>query len=197
MNPYLSFSIAMCVVVILALAGTAYLAAYFNRRSKSDMEAALTPLAKVVDGEMEVEDGKVSGRYQGQLAEGKVATMPGGMSRIFVTTIVESAGGEPWEWTLTRSKEPGGPDEARFQQELPGVTDQIEPVLLPLKDDPDLAGIWFRVGYDPASGQLKMTRPMRVRRDIPGAPAFERFLDVLIAAAAANRSAQGPEAASA
>ncbi|MEZ4665337.1 MAG: hypothetical protein R2835_01520 [Thermomicrobiales bacterium] len=138
MNPYLSFSIAMCVVVILALAGTAYLAAYFNRRSKSDMEAALTPLAKVVDGEMEVEDGKVSGRYQGQLAEGKVATMPGGMSRIFVTTIVESAGGEPWEWTLTRSKEPGGPDEARFQQELPGVTDQIEPVLLPSRTIPIL-----------------------------------------------------------
>ena len=55
MNPYLSFSIAMCGVVVIALAGTAYLAAYFNRRSKNDMEAALTPLAQVIDGEMDVE----------------------------------------------------------------------------------------------------------------------------------------------
>src|SRR5215218_789343 len=108
MNPYLSFSIAMCAVVLIALAGTAYLAAYFNRRSKNDMAAALQPLADVIDGEMDVEDGQISGRYQGQLAEGKVATMPGGMSRIFLTSIVEGAGGQPWEWTLTRSKEPGG-----------------------------------------------------------------------------------------
>lgn len=197
MNPYLSFSIAMCAVVIVALAGTAYLAAYFNRRSKADMEASLRPLADVIDGEVDVEDGHVTGRYQGQLAEGKVATMPGGMSRVFLTTIVEGAGGRPWEWTLTRSKEPAGPDESRFKDEIPGVTDRVEPHLLMLRDDPDLAGIWFRVDYDPKSGILKMTRPMRVRRDIPGAGAFQRFLDVLIATAAENRAAQGPDAASA
>jgi hypothetical protein len=195
MNPYLSFSIAMCAVVIIALAGTAYLAAYFNRRSKNDMELALKPLAEVIDGEVDVEDGHISGRYQGQLAEGKVATMPGGMSRIFLTSIVEGAGGQSWEWTLTRSKEPGGPDESRFQEEIPDITDRIEPILLPLKDDPDLAGIWFRVDYDPASGILKLTRPMRVRRDIPGAAAYQRFLDVLIAAAAENRATQGPATA--
>lgn len=197
MNPYVSFSIAMCAVVVVALAGTAYLAAYFNRRSKSDMEAALRPLAEVIDGEMEVEDGRIDGRYQGQLVEGKVATMPGGMSRIFLTSVVDGAGGLPWDWTLTRSKEPGGPDEARFKAEIPGVTDRIEPILVPLKDDPDLSGIWFRVDYDPSSGIIKMTRPMRVRRDIPGAAAFTRFLDTLIAAASENRAAQGPEAASA
>ena len=196
MNPYLSFSIAMCAVVIVALAGTAYLASYFNRRSKKDMEYALQPLANIIDGEMEVDEGHISGRYKGQLAEGKVATMPGGMSRIFLTSIVEGAGGQSWEWTLTRSKEPGGPDESRFKEDLPGVTDVLEPILLPLKDDPDLAGIWFRVDYDPASGILKLTRPVRVRRDIPGAAAYQRFLDVLIATAAVNRAAQGPAAAS-
>lgn len=195
MNPYLSFSIAMCAVVILALAGTAYLAAYFNRRSKKDMEAALTPLAEVIDGQVDVEDGHVTGRYQGQLAEGQVSTMPGGMSRVFLISIVESAGGEPWEWTLTRSKEPGGPDESRFNRDIPGVTDRIGPLLLSLKDDPDLSGIWCRVEYDPASGTLKMTRPMRVRRDIPLADAFQRHLDALIAAAGENRAVQGPSTA--
>lgn len=195
MNPYLSFSIAMCAVVIIALAGTAYLAVYFNRRSKNDMSASLTPLAEVIDGEIDLEEGLVKGRYLGQLAEGQVSTMPGGMARVFLASIVESAGGQAWEWTLTRSKEPGGPDESRFKDDVPGVTDRIEPLLIPLKDDPDLAGIWYRIEYDPKSGLLKMTRPMRVRRDIPGPDAFTRYLDVLIAAAAENRAAQGPEIA--
>ena len=194
MNPYLSFSIAMCAVVIIALAGTAYLSVYFNRRAKKDMELALKPLAEVVDGEIDIDEGFVSGRYAGQLAEGRVATMPGGMSRIFLISIVESAGGQPWGWELTRSKEPGGPDATRFEPEVPAVTSRIEPLLVPVKDDPDLHGIWCRIDYDPASGLLKMTRPMRVRRDIPSADAFRRHLNVLVAAAAENREAQGPNA---
>ncbi len=194
MNPYLSFSIAMCAVVIIALAGTAYLAAYFNRRSKNDMRAALEPLAQVIDGEIDVEEGLVKGRFDGQLAEGQVSTMPGGMSRIFLVTIVEGAGGKPWEWTLTRSKEPGGPDESRFKEDIPGVTDRIEPLLMPLKDDPDMAGIWFRVEYDPKSGVIKLTRPMRVRRDIPGPEPFRRYLERLIEVASENRASQGPAA---
>jgi hypothetical protein len=194
MNPYLSFSIAMCGVVIVALAGTAYLAVYFNRRSKKDMEASLAPLAEIINGTVDVEEGLVTGRYDDQIAEGKVSTMPGGMARIFLVSVVESAGGKPWEWTLTRSKEPGGADESRFREEIPGVTDRIEPLLIPLKNDPDLEGIWFRIEYDPQSGILKLTRPMRVRRDIPGPEAFQRYLDALIATAAENRAAQGPAA---
>jgi hypothetical protein len=194
MNPYLSFSIAMCGVVIVALAGTAYLAVYFNRRSKKDMEASLAPLAEIIYGTVDVEEGLVTGRYDDQIAEGKVSTMPGGMARIFLVSVVESAGGKPWEWTLTRSKEPGGADESRFREEIPGVTDRIEPLLIPLKNDPDLEGIWFRIEYDPQSGILKLTRPMRVRRDIPGPEAFQRYLDALIATAAENRAAQGPAA---
>jgi hypothetical protein len=194
MNPYLSFSIAMCGVVIVALAGTAYLAVYFNRRSKKDMEASLAPLAEIINGTVDVEEGLVTGRYDDQIAEGKVSTMPGGMARIFLVSVVESAGGKPWEWTLTRSKEPGGVDESRFREEIPGVTDRIEPLLIPLKNDPDLEGIWFRIEYDPQSGILKLTRPMRVRRDIPGPEAFQRYLDALIATAAENRAAQGPAA---
>lgn len=194
MNPYLSFSIAMCAVIIIALAGTAYLSIYFNRRAKSDMELALKPLAEVIGGDVDIDEGLVHGRYEGQLAEGRVATMPGGMSRVFLISIVEGAGGEPWKWELTRSKEPGGPDVTRFEQSVPGVTERIERMLVPVKDDPDLNGIWCRIDYDPASGLLKMTRPMRVRRDVPSADAFRRHLDVLVAAASENRAAQGPGA---
>jgi hypothetical protein len=158
------------------------------------MEASLAPLAAIINGTVDVEEGLVTGRYDDQIAEGKVSTMPGGMARIFLVSVVESAGGKPWEWTLTRSKEPGGVDESRFREEIPGVTDRIEPLLIPLKNDPDLEGIWFRIEYDPQSGILKLTRPMRVRRDIPGPEAFQRYLDALIATAAENRAAQGPAA---
>ena len=63
MNPYLSVSIAMCVIVLLALVGTAYMAVFFNRRAKSDLEAALQPLGEVIGGEANVEEAIVSGRY--------------------------------------------------------------------------------------------------------------------------------------
>lgn len=192
MNPYVSFSIAMCGVVFLALAGTAYLSIYFNRRAKADMQHALEPLAQVIDGEVDLDEGRVRGRYSGQIAEGAVTNMPGGMSRVFVISIVEAAGGEPWKWMVTRSKEPGGPDEADFVESVPGVTERLKPLLEPLAGDPDLAGIWYRVEYVPSSGILTLTRPMRVRRDIPSAEAFQQHLDVLVAAAVENRAAQGP-----
>ena len=50
MNPYLATAIAMCAIVLISLAGTAYLAAMFNRRAKADMRARLDPLAAAIDG---------------------------------------------------------------------------------------------------------------------------------------------------
>ena len=73
MNPYLSTAIAMCVIVLLSLAGTAYLAAALNRRAKNDLQARLEPLAAVIDGEVDLEEGCVEGRFQGQIAVARVA----------------------------------------------------------------------------------------------------------------------------
>ncbi len=56
MNPYVSFSIAMCLVVLLSLGATAYLAVMFNRRGKVDLGEALAPLAELIEGEVDLED---------------------------------------------------------------------------------------------------------------------------------------------
>lgn len=193
MNPYLSFSIAMCGVIFVALAGTTYLAVYFNRRAKEDLERALKPLAEFLAGEVDVEEATVTGRYQGHIAEGRVAALPGGMGRFFQISLIDGAGGAPWEWTVTRSREPGGVDSATFKQDVPGVTDRIDEHLQSMKTDSGLAGFWFRVEYDPAQGHIRLTRPMRTRRDIPQVSAFTRFLDYLYEIAGFNWSIQGPQ----
>jgi len=87
-NPYLATAIAMCVIVLLSLAGTAYLAAVFNRRAKSDMQARLDPLAAAIDGVVDVEEARVEGRFHGQIAIGRVANAPGGFGRLFHVELV-------------------------------------------------------------------------------------------------------------
>jgi hypothetical protein len=82
MSPYVTFALAMCAIVFLALAGTAYMAVYFNRRAKADLQAALAPLADVIAGEIDLDEASVTGRYRGQIAQGLVATLPGGMGRV-------------------------------------------------------------------------------------------------------------------
>ena len=108
MNPYLATAIAMCAIVLLSLAGTAYLAAVFNRRAKSDLQTRLEPLAAVIDGAADVEEARVEGRFRGQIAIGRVANAPGGFGRLFHVELVDSAGGLPWEWSsLPDKKGPG------------------------------------------------------------------------------------------
>ena len=55
MNPYLATAIAMCAIVVLSLAGTAYLAAVMNRRAKEDLRARLDPLAAVIGGTTDID----------------------------------------------------------------------------------------------------------------------------------------------
>ena len=108
MNPYLATAIAMCVIVLLSLAGTAYLAAALNRRAKSDLQARLEPLAAAIDGAADVEEARVDGRFRGQIAIGRVTNAAGGFGRLFHVELVDSAGGMPWEWSsLPDKKGPG------------------------------------------------------------------------------------------
>jgi hypothetical protein len=189
-NPYLSVSIAMCVIVVLALIGTAYMAVFFNRRAKSDLQAALQPLSEVIGGEVRVEEAVVNGRYEGHLAEGRVAQVAGGMGRVFHTSVIDGAGGGKWTWTVSRSKEPGGPDTHDYE----GPEGELKPRLMPLVEgvaaERSLAGGWFRVEYDPGPGHVRLTKSMRTRRDLPDADAFRNYLERLVAIADENRTVQ-------
>jgi hypothetical protein len=182
----------MCVIVLLALVGTAYMAVFFNRRAKSDLQAALQPLSEVIEGETNLEEAVVNGRYAGHLAEGRVAQLSGGMGRVFHTSVIDGAGGGKWTWTVSRSKEPGGSDTHDFE----GPEGELKPRLLPLVEvvasEPSLAGGWFRVEYDPGPGHVRLTKSMRTRRDLPDAMAFRNYLERLVTIADENRAVQHP-----
>ena len=115
MNAYLATAIAMCVIVLLSLAGTAYLAAVFNRRAKSDLRSRLEPLAAAIDGAADVEEARVEGRFHGQIAIGRVANAPGGFGRLFHVELVDSATRLP-VWTSQIERE---------SADLHGVRDEI------------------------------------------------------------------------
>ena len=84
----------MCIIVLLSLAGTAYLAVYFNRRAKDDLELRLEPIAETIDGQVNLDDARVDGRYHGQIAIARLANAPGGFGRLFHVELVDSAGGQ-------------------------------------------------------------------------------------------------------
>ena len=195
MNPYLATAIAMCVIVLLSLAGTAYLAAVFNRRAKSDLLARLEPLAAAIDGAADVDEARVEGRFNGQIAIGRVANAPGGFGRLFHVELVDSAGGVPWEWSSLPDKK--GPGLTRAFEGDPALHER----LLALADIdfeeaatvvPDDRAQRFGFLYDPAAGMIRLTREMRTRLDIPDAETFTRQLETLQRIGEANRRAQSP-----
>ncbi|CAN5759765.1 hypothetical protein BH23CHL5_BH23CHL5_12430 [soil metagenome] len=183
----------MCLVLILALAGTSYLAVYFNRKAKDDLGASLSPLARMIEGTVDLDEATISGRYLGHLTEARVSTLPGGMGRVFLISLVDGAGGSGWTWTLTRSKEPGLPPSGEFESEVKGIAEATDQQFESLTRDPTMTETWFRVAYAPDAGTITLTKPMQNRRDIPRVEEFARLLDEVHEVAAANRSVQGPE----
>lgn len=189
MDPYLAFGLAMCAIVLFSLAGTAYLAAMFNRRAKADLRERLTPLAAVIDGEADIDEASVSGRYKGQLAYGKMVSAQGGMGRLFNVEIVDSAGGNRWEWSSLPEKnvpEPvrtfeGG---AELEQRLGADWPELATVV------PNDKKQRFGFIYDPEAGMVRLSRSMDGRNDIPDPATFTRQLDTLIELGIANRAAQ-------
>jgi hypothetical protein len=192
LNPYVSFGLAMCTIVLIALVCTAYMAVVFNRRAKADLDAALLPLAALIDGEVDLEDASAKGRYQGHIAEGRAANSSDGPGRVFLTSIIDGAGGTAWTYTASRPKALDAPIETSshgFDSELASsleatVRDTAETLLS--------APGWLRVAYDPVPGHVQLTRPMATRRDVPQAESFKRQLDALVRVAGANRSLQHP-----
>ena len=195
MNPYLAATVAMCVIVVLALAGTAYLAAHFNRRAKADLAVRLQPLAEAIGGETDVDEARVSGRYGGQLVFGRVASAPGGFGRLFHVEVVDAAGGEGWEWSSLPAK--GAPAPTRTFEGNPELERRLGVDWTALAEVvPEATRQRFGFLYDPAAGMVRLSRAMRTRLDIPDPATFLRQLDALMRLGDANRRAQGAPASS-
>jgi hypothetical protein len=180
----------MCVIVVLALAGTAYLAVIFNRRAKTDLAERMQPLAAAIGGELDLDEATVSGRYQGQIAFGRVANAPGGFGRLFHVEVIDAAGGSGWEWSSLPEKNSSEPcrtfeGDGALATRLDLDWDELAQVV------PHTARQRFGFAYDPASGKVSLIRAMHTRLDIPDVPTFLRQLDTLLLIGDANRRAQG------
>lgn len=192
MNPYLATGIAMCIIVLIAIVLTAWLAAQMNRRGKADLAARLQPLADLIDGELEAEEVTVRGRWQGQIAEGRMANALDGPGRVFFTRIIDAAGGVSWTWTSSAPKHAGEPRETKFDCGGSPVCGEIESEIEKRSEPFFSIPGWTRVEYDVAAGHIRLTKPMMTRNDIPGVDAFERSLDALIEIGRWNRAIMQP-----
>jgi hypothetical protein len=189
-NPYVSFGLAMCLVVAISLFFTAYLAVHFNRRAKADLLAALTPLNELIDGEIDLEEARVHGRYRGHIAEGRAANSTDGPGKVFLTSVVDGAGGSKWTYTIRFPKEPEADAITKIEgidpEQAPELAGNVERVTNPLIARPG----WGRMEYDPVPGHVLLTRPMMTRRDIPDVDRFRAQLDALVELADKNRAFQ-------
>jgi len=190
-NPYVATALAMCLIVALSLAGTAYLAVLFNRRAKEDLVRALTPLAEAIDGEISLDDAQVSGRFDGDIVFGRMASGQGGIGRLFHVDRIDAAGGTAWEWSSLPSKDKSLPPARHFESSDSTLENKLALDWLVLASvvanaDHDRFGFI----YDPGAGHVRFTRAMHSRRDIPTPDVFLGQLAALGTIANANRRAQ-------
>lgn len=192
MNPYVATGLVMCAVLFIALALTAYMAVYFNRRSKADLEAALTPLAGTLDdGELDLDDATVKGRFNRRLVIAKVTTAQGGPVRVFRTDLVDPAGGMKW---LLVSLPPRKGQTERSEELESDRGDIRAGLQLPPKAElarqVEAGNEWFQLEYDPDGGHVRLTKPMDTRKDIPSVDLFRTTLTMLDTIAGRNRVLQ-------
>lgn len=187
MNAYVLTALAMCLIVLVALVGTAYLAVYFNRRGKADLQAALELLAATIDGTVNLDEAEVAGRRGRWPVFGRMANASEGPGRVFQVEVVDAAGGESWQYTSNpvrkerpRTVEFSGPDALRATVE-PTIDTGVAGIIEPDRER-------FRVEYSAEKGIVQLVRAMQTRRDIPSAETFSREVDLLTEVAEANRS---------
>jgi len=188
-NPYLATGLAMCGVIFLALVGTAWLAVFFNRRAKADLAAALHPLAEIIDGEVDVDEATIAGRWHDAIVQMRVTNAPIGAGRVVQTELIDAAGGIPWIYRVVPQRE--GPPSVTFDIADDALRDAL---LLRLAVD-GLIGVvperhWFWIAYDPEVGCVRLIIPMATRRDLPTAERFAAQLTFLEDLAAENRRLQ-------
>lgn len=181
----------MCMVIGVALIGTAYLAVFFTRRAKADLEKLLAPLAEYLDGEADVEEATVSGRWNNTLAIGRMAGAAGGTVRVWQVDLIDSAGGDAWNYVYSRPKKNQTEpvidivtDNAVIAERLKRIDGKSIEVLRPEATD------WVQVEYNPEGGYVRVARPMHGRNDIPGVERFETDLQFLKEIGDENRTLQ-------
>lgn len=176
----------MCAVIFIALFATAYMAMYFTRRAKADLEAALIPLAEVLGGTQSIEEAHATGRYEGKLAFGRMANAEGGPVRVFQTEVIDAAGGESWLYVRYPAKGvvEFRPENSPLQPHLPELAAADLPQVLGANTD------WIQIEYSAEGGHVRLTVPMATRKDIPTAEIFRRQLAWLDHLSDHNRALQ-------
>lgn len=186
MNPYVAVTLVMCGVIFLSLAATAYMAVYFTRKAKADLQQALAPLAEALGGKADVEEAQVEGRYEGKLAFGRMAHAEGGPVRVFQVEVIDGAGGERWLYVAYPGKGTTDfrPDGSPMFGELEVLHHVDLATSLAVRSD------WFQLEYSPDGGHVRLTMPMSTRKDIPSEDDFRRQLAVLDRLSDENRAMQ-------
>lgn len=191
MNPYVLTGLAMCVIVFLALAATAYLAVFFNRRAKADLQAALDPLAELVHGTVDLESATVTGTFDGQIVAARMANAEGGVGRVFQTELVDPSGGIGWVYTSSPPREKDNEPRIEFDSDMPAIRERLSLLDTALPEKVvDARRERFRLSYDPEAGYLRLVKGMKTRRDIPDAEHLRAQLAFLEHLGDENRAVQ-------
>lgn len=192
MNPYVATGLAMCLVIFIALIGTGYLAVYFTRRAKADVERMLTPLAELTDGEADVDEAEVKGKWKDTLVQGRMANAAAGTVTLWQSELIDSAGGAGWNFVYSRPNlKKERPEEIEIVTESSELrswletwtADDISPIQ-PQETD------WVQVEYSPEAGHIRVARPIKGRNQIPTSEAFASDLDFAYRIGAENRERQ-------
>ena len=191
MNPYLVTGLVMCGVIIVALVGTSYLAVYFTRRAKADLEQLLTPLAEHLDGKADIENASVEGTWGGTIVQARMAGAAAGTVRVWQVDLIDAAGGEAWNYVYSRPKKGQTEpviDIVTENRDIAGMLGKIDrETIEPLQPD---ATDWVQVEYSPDGGYVRVARPMHGRNDIPAPDRLETDLRFLQRVGDENRALQ-------
>jgi hypothetical protein len=181
----------MCLVAILSIAATAYLAVFFNRRAKADLTAALEPLAALIEGEMDLEEAEVIGRFDGQHVKARMANASEGPGRVWQAELLDAAGGIGWVYTSSLPKGESTEPRVEFASKDPELQHKL-PALAPdeVTGVADPTHERFRLEYNPESGFLRFIVPMVNRRDIPDVEKLTKQLIYLVKLGDQNRAVQ-------
>lgn len=192
MNPYIATGLAMCLVVVISLIGTAYLAVYFTRRAKADVKRLLTPLAELTDGEADVDEAEVSGKWKDTIVQGRMANAAAGTVTMWQSDLIDSAGGEDWNFVYSRpNQKKERPEEIEIVTESAELRSWLETWTVE-----DIAPIqpgttdWVQVEYSADGGYIRIARPIQGRNGIPAPDAFASDLDFAHRVGAENRQLQ-------